>query len=151
MDVFDGDENESKDKDSLLINLHNNRALIFLKKKDFKNALLETEKTLDMDEKNVKALLRKGKVWYSLQQYEDALDIYNKVLELLPNDKETLAEIKLVKQAQAQLVNKEKSIYKGFFKQSLYESPEDKLDDPSNPKVWFDIQIEGEEPQRVTF
>jgi len=40
--------------------------LIYIKKRDFKNALLETEKTLDLDEKNVKALLRKGKVWFNL-------------------------------------------------------------------------------------
>lgn len=66
IDLFDGEE-ENEIQKELLISVHNNRALIFLKKNDFKNSLLEVEKTLDLDENNVKALLRKGKVWFHMQ------------------------------------------------------------------------------------
>ena len=67
VDLFDSEEeNDNTDSKDLLISVHNNRALIFLKKKDFKNALLEVEKTLDIDEDNIKALLRKGKVWFHM-------------------------------------------------------------------------------------
>lgn len=65
MDI-DSEEKKDLKLDELIINLHNNRALLFIKKKQYKDALREIEGTLDVDDKNVKALLRKGKVWVCL-------------------------------------------------------------------------------------
>ena len=50
----------------------------------------------------------------------------------------------------------ETKLYKSLFKTSLYDDKPQKLSsipkfDPSNPRVYFDISVDNQEPRRVEF
>ncbi|KAL1491226.1 hypothetical protein ABEB36_011855 [Hypothenemus hampei] len=65
---------------------YNNRALTQLKLKNYQDALQDCHKALEIEPKNLKALLRKGSALEGLKMYEEALDCIDDVIRIDPNN-----------------------------------------------------------------
>lgn len=59
---------------------------------DWKSALNDSNKALDIDPKYTKALHRRGKAKLELKEYEDAITDFQKILEIEPNNQEVKIE-----------------------------------------------------------
>lgn len=134
------------------IALNNNLALVHLKQQKYDDVIKATNKALEFDKKNIKALLRKAKAYRMKEMFEDSIKNLELALEASPEDSEVKKELSLVKADQKRYLNKEKQIFSKLFSQGpLYQEEEDPTLDPSNPKVFMDVKIGEEEPQRLVF
>lgn len=70
---------------------------------------------LNLDCNNGKALFRLGKAFSSLKNYEKAIKYYKQALDIFPDEKNILIELKKVKQAQKQYLVTEKKLYSKMF------------------------------------
>ena len=70
--------------------VYNNRCLAYLKKEDFKSAIIDAEQVLSIDNDNLKALLRISQAYFGLKEYNKARVSIEKVLELDPGNKTAL-------------------------------------------------------------
>lgn len=70
---------------------------------------------LNLDCNNGKALFRLGKAFGSLRNYEKAIKYYKQALDIFPDEKNILIELKKVKQAQKQYLVMEKKLYSKMF------------------------------------
>lgn len=110
---------------------------------------------LQNDNQNIKAIFRKGQSYVQIHKYQEAKELFEQCLEIDPNNdvkKEILNLKKLMKQAE----QKDKKAYANIFKNTFYDDETDKkqndYSDENNPKVFFDIEIEGEEQtKRIEF
>lgn len=68
-----------------------------------------------MDCNNGKAIFRLGQAHGSLNNFENAIKYYKQVLEIFPEDKTILIELKKVKLAQKQYLVTEKILYSKMF------------------------------------
>ena len=68
--------------------VYNNIAMCFIKIMKFNEAMKEVEKAIELDPKFIKAILRKAAIHNFLKEHHKALDAYNKVLQLEPNNGE---------------------------------------------------------------
>lgn len=62
--------------------------------------------------------------------------------------------LKTTKQGQDAFKAREKDLAKRMFSEELYDhppEPKDDYSDPSNPRVYFDIKIGTDEPERIVF
>ncbi|XP_044738856.1 RNA polymerase II-associated protein 3-like [Chrysoperla carnea] len=74
-----------------------NRALCYLKLKEFVNAEIDCTNSLRLDSTYVKALQRRAAARIQLTQLNEALKDLTKVMELEPNNRESLSEITKLK------------------------------------------------------
>lgn len=70
---------------------------------------------LDVDCNNGKALFRLGEAYGSLNYHEKAIKYYKQALEIVPNDKNILIQLKNVEKAQKQYILIEKKLYSKLF------------------------------------
>lgn len=86
-------EDERKQAEELLLSVHLNLALVYLKLTpvDYFLAKDHAVKALQYDEKNVKGLFRKGQAFLGLGEAEEALKDFEKILETEPQNKVTVA------------------------------------------------------------
>jgi len=70
---------------------------------------------LNIDRNNGKALFRLGKAYGSLNNYEKAIKYFKQALDIFPDEKNILIELKKVKQAQKQYLATEKILYSRMF------------------------------------
>jgi len=63
----------------------------------FRGAIEQTNKALEIDSTNIKALFRKGLAFASLDEWANAEENFNKVLELEPDNKDAKLEIAKMK------------------------------------------------------
>ena len=73
---------------------YSNRAMTYLKQKQFQLALDDAEKALEMDPKYLKAFHRRAKAHAGLGNYEKAIDDFQMLLEKEPENKELNKELK---------------------------------------------------------
>uniref|UniRef100_A0A2S2PAY3 peptidylprolyl isomerase n=1 Tax=Schizaphis graminum TaxID=13262 RepID=A0A2S2PAY3_SCHGA len=92
-----------------------NLSTVHLKEKNYKIAIELSEQVLNIDCNNGKALFRLGKAFGSLNNHEKAIKYYKQALDIFPDDKNILTELKKVKQAQKQYLVMEKKLYSKMF------------------------------------
>ncbi|PXF42671.1 Hsp70-Hsp90 organizing protein [Gracilariopsis chorda] len=67
---------------------YSNRAAAYMKLGEFPMALKDCERCLENDPKFVKAYIRKGNIHFYMKEYHKCLEVYEKGLQLAPNNKE---------------------------------------------------------------
>lgn len=105
----------SNDKDASLIKMHYGRGIKFYKQAEYDKAIREFNSVLYFDSEHAKAkkylaasIKRKNKIivnklykeanaYYKQREYQRALDSYEKVLQVIPNDGYALYRIEIVK------------------------------------------------------
>jgi len=102
--------------DILKISCHSNTAAIHIKLKQFKSALEEVKKVLEIDPTNVKALYRMGVAEAGLGDYLDALKDLKKALTLDPNNRDIIREIGIVEKKQREQDSKDKNLFSHMLK-----------------------------------
>ena len=130
----------------LVRDCHNNLALLAMRQGKWSEGVGATEKVLEIDEKNVKALQRRAKCLTSLRDYESAEKDLERVLRLLPGDVEAKRQLKsLGARKKAEEKKKRKKFQEMFAKETFYK--EEKLDvnvdEESNPRVFMEIEVAG--------
>ncbi|XP_001605436.3 sperm-associated antigen 1 [Nasonia vitripennis] len=74
-------------------NAYNNRAMTHIKLKNYDKAVMDCNSVLSIDFENVKALLRRGRAYELLDKKAEALEDYEAVLRLEPENKIALAAV----------------------------------------------------------
>lgn len=108
-------QEEEKSKTEFMINSYNNMTLCFLKLKMPKEALKYADWALVIDANNLKALYRKGLANYDRNDFKQAIELFNRCIELDPNNKAARNQINLCQQQIEKYANKEKQIFSKLF------------------------------------
>jgi len=82
------------------------------KLKDWKDLVEFSEKALKMDPTNIKALFFSGKAYGYLQEYEKAIEILTKVVELDSSNTDAVKEIAKIKKEKKNYYEKQKEMFK---------------------------------------
>lgn len=143
-------DKESQEIMNLQRDCLNNLALLSLKTKKYSNGISFCNQVLELDELNVKALQRRSKCNSELKNFKDSLNDIEKLLKIIPDDKEVLKQKARVKAARAKEENKKSNMFKKMFQENTFYKEEIvDLNDPNNPKVYMDVEVQGEEtPQK---
>lgn len=99
----------------LLTSAYNNIALCYLKLRMPKEALKYVERTLTIDANNLKAIYRKGLANFDRNDFVQAIELFNRCLELEPNNRAARNQIVLAQQQIERYENKEKQIFSRLF------------------------------------
>lgn len=120
---------------------------------DYVSAAAHATAALSVDPENVKALYRRGVARNHLGSPDEALQDLNAALKLEPDNKAVKTEIVKSKKLIVEARQKEKSAFgKIFSKASVYDDKPVLVipgSSKSNPKVFFDISIDGENVGRL--
>ena len=137
-----------------------NMSLILYKEKNYVQSIEWAAKAIDKDPQTVKAYYRMGMAQLAMKNYENAITNLETGLKLDPSNNEIKKAINEAKK-QVNAENKKKqSLYKNMFggdldlgyKSSAPVKPSAKdWSSPNNPKVFFDIKVGEEEPERIEF
>lgn len=110
---------------------HLNMAACLLKLNRYEEAIGHCNMVLAEDEKNIKALFRRGKARAALGQTDDAREDFQKVRKISPEDKAVIRELRLLAEHDKQVYKKQKEMYKGLFGQKPEHKPKRLL--------WFSV------------
>lgn len=108
-------EHRQPARKELLITAYNNMALCYLKLRMPKEALKYVDWTLAIDADNLKAIYRKGLANYDRNDFQQAIEHFNRCLELDPNNRAARNQIALAQQQIERYQNKEKQIFSRLF------------------------------------
>ncbi|KAH8374241.1 hypothetical protein KR200_005149 [Drosophila serrata] len=117
------DTNEEVKK--VKIATHSNIALCHQKSNDHFEAKQECNAVLALDENNVKALYRRGQCNLTINELDDALEDFQKVIQLEPNNKAAANQVIICKQKIKESKNKEKKLYANMFTKLAANDKED--------------------------
>ena len=81
-EMFDMTPDDTEKSKTMKLALYLNLALTYIKVNKFNKALDNAQNALDIDDKNVKGLFRKGIALYNLKKYKEALECFTKSEEL---------------------------------------------------------------------
>ena len=93
-----------------------NIAAAKIAEKKWDEAKAECDKVLKIQDKNIKALFRRGQCHFGNKDYDLAMADLNKANELEPNEKGILQEIAKTKKAKMAYAQKVKQMYGKLFK-----------------------------------
>lgn len=102
---------------------HLNMAACSLKLNRYQEAIGHCNIVLAEDEKNIKALFRRGKARAALSQTDDARKDFQMVRKISPEDKAVIRELRLLAEHDKQVYQKQKEMYKGLFGQKPGQKP----------------------------
>ncbi|KAL7739465.1 hypothetical protein ACLKA6_019421 [Drosophila palustris] len=108
-------DNTSDEVKALKVATHSNIALCHQKANDHFNAKLECNAVLELDPNNVKALYRRGQCNLVVNELEEALVDFQKVIQLDSGNKAAANHIVICKQKIKQNKDKEKKLYANMF------------------------------------
>ncbi|KAL1506340.1 hypothetical protein ABEB36_005724 [Hypothenemus hampei] len=111
----DTDDAVIKQRKALLLASYCNSALCYLKLKDYSEAKNAATKALELDEKNEKALYRRGQAYIGLQEPALASADFNKCLEVNPNNSAARSQLALTVKLKRQQLEAEKKKYGNMF------------------------------------
>ncbi|XP_039490684.1 FK506-binding protein 59 [Drosophila santomea] len=94
---------------------HSNIALCHQKSNDHFEAKQECNAVLALDENNIKALYRRGQCNLTINELEDALEDFQKVIQLERANKAAANQVIICKQKLKESKNKEKKLYANMF------------------------------------
>uniref|UniRef100_A0A0N4ZE27 peptidylprolyl isomerase n=1 Tax=Parastrongyloides trichosuri TaxID=131310 RepID=A0A0N4ZE27_PARTI len=110
-----------------------NAALVHLKNRSYAECINQCNLVLEIDDKNVKALYRKGQAHQQRKDYDQAITVYNKILEIEPHNTAALNNIKICAKEKHDYAMKEKQRFsKMFEKMSKNEEHNNKSKDEVN-------------------
>ncbi|XP_030376870.1 FK506-binding protein 59 [Scaptodrosophila lebanonensis] len=99
----------------LKVATHSNIALCHQKNNDHFEAKQECNEVLALDSNNVKALYRRGQCNLTINELEDALEDFQKVIQLEPSNKAAANQVVICKQKIKETKDKEKKLYANMF------------------------------------
>lgn len=102
---------------------HLNMAQCLLKLNRYEEAIGQCNMVLAEDEKNIKALFRRGKARATLGQTDAAREDFQKVRKFSPEDKAVIRELRLLAEHDKQVYQKQKEMFKGLFGQKPEQKP----------------------------
>jgi tetratricopeptide (TPR) repeat protein len=111
--VLEGEEEETRK--SLLLASYLNQALCNLKLNRNPQAIRNCDDALDMDKNNPKGLYRRGLARLAINEPQDAKDDFMTILQLEPDNKAALSQIKLCDRKIIEHQKKEKLIFQKMF------------------------------------
>ncbi|KAL0106891.1 hypothetical protein PUN28_015430 [Cardiocondyla obscurior] len=104
-----------KERDSLLVAAHLNLALCYLKTNENILAKQECDQVLELDPKNEKALFRRGQAHLGLASPELAINDFQEVLKLQPNNTAASNQVLICNSFIKKQLTKEKKLYANMF------------------------------------
>jgi len=105
---------------NIRINIYNNLGVTFLKLEKYNSCYFITKQILDLfDNKNIKALYLYGKTSFFLKYYEESINIFKKIKELQPDNKEVENDIKLAEDKYKENISIQNNLYKKMFKGNI--------------------------------
>ncbi|XP_054744105.1 FK506-binding protein 59 isoform X1 [Anastrepha obliqua] len=107
------DNDESK---KLKIASNSNIALCYQKSNDYFEGKQACNEALKLDPVNIKALFRRGQCNLAINEFKEALDDFEKVIELEPTNKAAINQIQICRQRIKEANDKERKIYANMFK-----------------------------------
>ncbi|GAB1609875.1 peptidyl-prolyl cis-trans isomerase FKBP4-like isoform X1 [Argonauta hians] len=127
------DEGEAKKK-SLLLAAYLNTALCHLKTVDSHSAIEACDKALELDQDNVKGLFRRGQAKMNENDYKEALEDFNLLLKLEPDNKAAKKHVIICTKKMKEYKAKEKKLYADIFSKYTMENAklESNCDDEGN-------------------
>ncbi|XP_023177091.1 FK506-binding protein 59 [Drosophila hydei] len=108
-------DNTSDEVKALKVAVHSNIALCHQKSNDHFEAKTECNAVLELDVNNVKALYRRGQCNLVINELKDALEDFQRVIQLEPGNKAAANHIVICKQKIKQNKDKEKKLYANMF------------------------------------
>jgi len=106
---------EEKVLKELKSSTYNNMAVVHLKQGKNDRALADLKLVLELDDSNLKALFRRGKLWLTIGDVDKARADLDKAKELDPNNKEIKQELLLLEKKEKEQAAKAKSMYSKMF------------------------------------
>jgi len=74
-----------------------NILVVKTKMKDWNDVIEMSDKALEMEPNNIKALFFRGRAYLNLQEYVKAIEIFDKILSIEPDNKDVLKEVAIAK------------------------------------------------------
>ncbi|OQR67250.1 peptidyl-prolyl cis-trans isomerase FKBP4-like, partial [Tropilaelaps mercedesae] len=135
------DEAKTK-RDALYIAGLLNIALVQLKRDENLACIEACDEILAIDEKNVKALFRRGQARLTINEFDTAMADFNSCLKVEPENKAALSQLQLAKAKQRAQLEKEKKMYKAMFQKMAAGSGEGEngKPKPTEEGVWSNEQ-----------
>lgn len=96
---------------TLIIQCHLNLAAAFLKQDMYEGVVRHCNEALDVDEKSVKGLYRRGQAYIQLHKYPEAKEDFDALLAIEPENKAARSELNKV----VDKIKKEKQMYQKMF------------------------------------
>ncbi|PIA38908.1 hypothetical protein AQUCO_02700240v1 [Aquilegia coerulea] len=94
---------------------HSNRAVCFLKQKKYEEAIKECTKALEINAKNVRALIQRGEAHEKLKYFDEAIADMKKTMELDPSNEQARKSIQLLEPLAAEKSEKMMPEMQGSF------------------------------------
>lgn len=95
--------------------LYNNLASCYLKHRDYEIVLDLCKKTLKVDEDNIKALYKSGVAYTEVHLYEEAREMFKRLLELEPNNKAAAEKLAFVNVKLQEVTSRVNNMIKRMF------------------------------------
>jgi len=145
-------EEEKKNAPSARLPCHLNCALSMLKTGKCRGAIEHCNKALVIDPNNVKAIFRKGCAFSTLDEWTEAEENFNKVLQLEPDNKDAKLELSKIKRRMVETSKKDKQTYAGLFEKLAQNredsSEEEEEEEEQNGKA--EIKEQENKPMDIT-
>lgn len=90
-------------------------SVIYLKQKEFKDALKFANDALEIDHKYIKALFLKGRALVQMTEYTQAIETFKDLLEFDPDNEEGKKELIKTEAAYKNYQDKETKMFKKMF------------------------------------
>eukprot|EP01089_Gocevia_fonbrunei_P014348 TRINITY_DN3917_c0_g1_i1.p1 TRINITY_DN3917_c0_g1~~TRINITY_DN3917_c0_g1_i1.p1 ORF type:complete len:357 (+),score=92.87 TRINITY_DN3917_c0_g1_i1:46-1116(+) len=106
---------KTKESTDAEISCHANKGACFMQLKNYRKAIEECEKVLKSDEKNVKALFRRGQAKVALKDYLDGMADFKAVLAIESNNSSARNEYNKANEVYKQFKSKQAAAYGKMF------------------------------------
>ncbi|EGR30370.1 peptidyl-prolyl cis-trans isomerase, putative [Ichthyophthirius multifiliis] len=143
--------NEVNGSTELRMTLYLNQSAVLMKQQKWEKVVKNCDIVIEKQPVNVKALFRRGNARLNLGDLDQAKADLTKAHDLDKENQEIISSLRVLANKQKELVQKQKKMWGGLFGQSYYEDEKQEFSDSSNPRVFFDVQIGEENPERIEF
>lgn len=110
-----GFDNEHEESKQLTKSVHLNLSLVYQKLNNNDEVIANCNKVLEIEDKNVKALYRRGQVRLASQDFDKAIADFTKILVVEPENKVAQNGITIAKHKIAEYKQHEKKLFAGMF------------------------------------
>jgi len=145
LEYFEADEkmdNEEKHQAAdYIATVHNNKAMIHLKKHEFLECIRECQKVLKYEETNVKSWCRMGQSRMMLGEYQQASEDLSHALLLDKDNKYIKRMIKTNRKKKRSYNDNQKNLYGGMFDRYNEAMKQKELERQNAPKSLDDVKI----------
>ncbi|KAL6076241.1 adenyl-nucleotide exchange factor sse1 [Balamuthia mandrillaris] len=115
LEMYDATPKQKEEMEALKLSCYSNLAICCIKLKRFEEAVHNCTKALELNEKNAKALFRRGQSFAELKQWDKAKEDLQAASALEPNDAAIKKELARVNKAIQIQVQQQKKVYAKMF------------------------------------